>query len=115
MNKLLVIAVLFLSVLTAGNSFASSMTCKTNAIIQKIYVGEVNQGYGADGGNAVYIQFSGDSRTYPLNYKFNLNDKQGAAILATLNSAMIMRLPVTILDHHGNNCDDFDEAQISRD
>ena len=113
-----VVCLLVFSLFAVGNASASDNPtfCKDRQFINAIAVGDIPQLHlGGDVGNDVFVQFVDDSKWYPLNKNRNLNNSMGPSILATLNNAMVMRLPVTIADHYGIRCDDFDEVIVWRD
>ena len=93
---------------------ADGTVCITKQEIKTIAVGEAHHPYGADGGNAIYVTFA-DGTSLPVNAARNLNDAMGGGILNILNTAFSLRLPVSVIDHNGAPCDDFDEVVTYRD
>jgi hypothetical protein len=113
-TKLIFTAILITLLLNSSNTVFAASTCVNQQYITDIRVGYVdqNQQGGTDGGSVVYVYFS-NGRYLPLNYRYNLNDAPGPSILSVLMSAMFANLKVTVVDHYGDNCDDFDDVKIT--
>ncbi|MDG9672090.1 hypothetical protein ONV78_30430 [Hahella sp. CR1] len=105
--------VIAFSVLAASYSSTSmaGRLCVERAEVTKLFVGEVNGNMGTDGGNAIYAEFDNQT-TIAANLKYNLDDEKGKGLLSILRTAFIMKAKVDVWDHHGDNCDDFDEVDI---
>lgn len=93
------------------SSAASAQMCVNKEKIIRIMSGQVEEAMGSDGGNAVYVQTQSKD-FFPLNKGRNLNDPMGPALLAQLTTAMSLGLKVSLIDHNGTKCDDFDEIYL---
>lgn len=113
MKNFTVIFTLIVSAIVTQSVFATAR-CIDKQQIKSINIGEVNnRQMGHDKGRAIFVVFSG-GKELPVNNTMNLGDPQGASILATLNTAMAMGFKVSVFDHNGDICNDFDEILIER-
>ncbi len=99
---------------------AAADLCASDKYVSTIEAGDISGlQHGHDGGNAVNVRFVHEDgrhyRTLPLNRNRNANDDNGKAMLSLLKTAMVMRLKVSVWDHYGTRCDDFDQVRINRD
>lgn len=87
--------------------------CAVDALIDGIEVGYVYDAPsgGPDNGSAVVVRLNTGQRI-ALNPYFNGNEQQGISLIAAVRMAFSLRLPVTLLDHFGGNCDDFDQINF---
>ena len=95
-------------------AFANTV-CANNVTIKQIHAGWVVAKQGPDGGNSVMVSYiDSNNRTgeLMLNHSYNLNDSPGPSLLSLLMLAQTTGQRVTLVDHHGTPCDDFDEVRL---
>lgn len=101
--------------LTAAPASAASNVCVDRGTIKEVYAGYVDTVKGADSGNAVKVVYqnrSGGTGFITLNTSYNLNDTPGPSLLSLLMLAQTTGQQVTLKDHFGTICDDFDEVVL---
>lgn len=113
--KKMTFVLLLAAAFTANSALASGTECINSLTIKSIESGDV-KGFegGSDENSAVVVEFSNGSRL-PLNYRINGNDTQGHALIAAINMAFSLRAKVSVTDHYGNDCNDFDTIRVYRD
>lgn len=100
-----------LATLFASTAHANDV-CASNVIIKKVMAGYVDAHKGPDAGNSVAVAYqlpSGQMQELMLNVSYNLNDTPGPSLLSMLMTAQATGQRVTLKDHFGTRCDDFDE------
>ncbi|WP_435248874.1 hypothetical protein ACMAZD_05735 [Vibrio sp. nBUS_14] len=104
--------ILLSGILISTTSYANNgMVCDTD-YIKSIQAGVINTNpSNRGGGNALSVTFE-NGRTYPLHPQYNADDDRGRMLISLLTTAFALRKRVQIVDHAGNNCDDFDMVNI---
>ncbi|MBB6523188.1 hypothetical protein [Pseudoteredinibacter isoporae] len=110
------IIALTLSLLASSQAFATANrpgeVCVDSEFITQLEFGYItNITGGPDHGSAVLVHLS-DGTSIPLNFHMNANDRKGKAIIDALTLAFFSQRKVTLLDHWGHRCDDFDQLII---
>lgn len=98
--------------LPASPAFATATTCADKVVIKQVLAGYVDAHKGPDSGNAFavgYYDMGGNYKELMMNRAYNLNDTPGPALLSLLMMAQATGQLVTLKDHDGTRCDDFDE------
>jgi len=95
---------------------ANATLCVEKEQIKQIRIGYVNAGqqHGPDGGDAIVVEFE-NGKLLPADKAYNLDHSRGRAIFSALQTAFVLRLPVTLVDNFGVRCDDFQEVIIYRE
>ncbi|WP_346208961.1 hypothetical protein [Aeromonas salmonicida] len=113
MKKLFIYVVTFLTFTLPSFYSHAEKTCFSEGVITNLYIGYIDGGQagGPDSGNAIMIDYNrgGSLGTIPVNHRYNLNSDKGPAFFSMLKSALLTGQKVTVKDHYGSNCDDFDE------
>ncbi len=91
--------------------------CVDRKEISRIIIGKTNRDIpDAQGdGNVIMVTFVGSDTVHPADVDYDLNNDRGKAFFAALQTAMAMRFPVTLIDHSGTLCKDFDQVTFHRD
>lgn len=101
-----------LASLFASTAHANDV-CADKVLIKKVLAGYVDGHKGPDSGNSVAVAYllpNGQLHEIMLNISSNLNDTAGPSLLSMLTMAQVTGQRVTLKDHQGNRCDDFDEV-----
>ncbi len=82
----------------------------------QLHITSLEQGYipgFPDDGNAVQVRLS-NNLVIPANFRYNANDDAGKSLISLLRLAFQDNLKVTLVDHYGYNCDDFDNVIVEK-
>ncbi|MCL2916510.1 hypothetical protein L2725_22490 [Shewanella corallii] len=88
--------------------------------VDRQYISEMSFGHitgggiSPDGGNALIVHLS-NGVNLPLHPHYNGNDAGGRHIIEGLRLAFAYNRQVSLWDHAGNNCDDFDAVRVHSD
>jgi len=108
------ITIIFTSFFYMKNVHAT--LCVIEEQIKQLRIGYVDNGqkHGPDGGDAILVEFE-NGQQLPADKAYNLDHSRGLALFSTLQTAFVLRKKVSLKDHSGYRCDDFQEVIIVED